>query len=354
MRGRNRSGGGVISLFKSIGESEQSLQLHRVLLKAYLRLIAAIPKAALPANPDLSSQCKGEGAQLATLLQDKPMAEDVDEACQVALQQLDTIFRSNRAAFEERDSALQDVVTCVAAALKVIADSGHRHETNLSKVADDFDALAHMEDLAVLRKSLKLQVSKLRASSEEIRRDNEQSVKALDSQIYSFQKRLEAARKESGVDRLTGLGNRREAEREMRRIPTHGRPVCVLLFDIEGFGGINERYGTPFGDKLLRAFVHQVRDRFSQDDDSLFRWGADEFLVVAEGIMAKRIEQYRSLCAAFARSPKYYAMLDGPGQVPLAAQVACGGTQYTTGDGVEALYGRARAALENDRKGLSR
>lgn len=344
----------MISLLKSIDESEQSLQSFRALLKAFLRLAAALPKAALPANPELSGQCKGEVERLSATLLDAPKVRDVEQASSVVLQQADTIFRSNRAAFEERDSALQDVVTSVAAALEVFKQGGLRHETNLSKVADDFYALSHLEDIAVLRKSLKLHVTKLREAAEEMRRDNEQSVMALDSEIQSFQNRLETARKESGVDSLTGLGNRREAEREMRGISTRDQPSCVLLFDIEGFGAINKRYGTPFGDKLLRAFVYQVCERFSQDDDSLFRWGADEFLVVAEGIVAKRIEQYRSLCRAFAREPKYNAVLDGHGQIPLSASVACGGTQYASGDGVEALYNRARAALEKDRKSLTR
>lgn len=287
-------------------------------------------------------------------MRDRPKVGDVEEASFIALQQVETIFRSNRAAFEEQDSLLQDVVVSVAATMKVFKDSGQQQQTNLGRVADDFDALAHLDDVAQLRKSLKIHVAKLREAAEEMRRDNEQSVMAFDSQIQAFQKRLETARKESGVDKLTGLGSRREAEREMRGIPKRPQPVCVLLFDIEGFGGINKRYGTPFGDKVLRAFVHQLRERFSEDEDALFRWGADEFLVVAEGVVAKRIEQYRSLCTAFAREPKYYAMLDGHGRVALAAPVACGGTQYVAGDGVESLYGRARAALEKERKSLPR
>jgi diguanylate cyclase (GGDEF)-like protein len=344
----------VISLLKSIDESEQTQRSFRALLKAFLGLATALPKAALPANPELSGQCKREVEQLAAALRDNPGAGDVEEASYVAVQQVETIFRSNRAAMEERDSALQDVVTSVAAAMKVFKDSGQRHETNLGKVADEFDALSHVEDIAILRKRLKLHVAGLRQATEQMRRDNMQSVLAFDSQLQAFQKRLETARKESGVDSLTGLGNRREAEREMRAIPKRGQPACVLLFDIEGFGGINKRYGTPFGDKLLRAFVHRLRERFSEDDDSLFRWGADEFLVVADGAAAKRLEQYRSLCDAFAREPKYYAMVDGHARVALTAPVACGGTQYSPGDAVEALYGQARSALEADRKRLTR
>ncbi len=48
--------------------------------------------------------------------------------------------------------------------------------------------------------------------------------------------------------------------------------MCVLLFDIEGFRAINSRYGTLFGDKLVQALAHMLKDRFS-DEGTLFDGG---------------------------------------------------------------------------------
>ena len=48
-----------------------------------------------------------------------------------------------------------------------------------------------------------------------------------------------------------------------RGVVVAGQPIPErgIKVDIEGFGSINKRYGNPFGDKLLRAFVHRLRDR---------------------------------------------------------------------------------------------
>jgi diguanylate cyclase (GGDEF)-like protein len=343
----------VISIRKKMEESEHLVLAFQALLKTFLDLTFALPKAALPANPELSGHCRDELELLPAMLKDIPTAKAINEASKVALQQVEVIFHSNRSAFEERDAALKDVVASVAQAVSAFRGHGERHESNISKLADDFDTLSRIEDVAELRRRLRDQVSKLRETALDIHRESEQSVRQFESQISAFQQRLEIARKESGTDRLTGLGSRREAERDMRRIPKHEGPISVLLFDIEGFREINNRYGALFGDKLLRAFTHQLRTLFGADG-TLYRWGADEFLVIREGSLPSLVEQCREVCQSFSVGGKYYATLDDGTKVALAATVAFGAAQYARAESMEELYRRARMALDQDRKDLRR
>jgi diguanylate cyclase (GGDEF)-like protein len=155
------------------------------------------------------------------------------------------------------------------------------------------------------------------------------------------------ARKESRFDRLTGFGDRRDAEQELRQIVKRRSPVCVLLFDIEGFREINRVNGTPYGDKLLKALAHTLNDNFPEKD-SLFRWGADEFLVIAEGRLPVRVEGARLICRRFASNTHYTT--DG-GAKPVRANVASGGAEYRGGEPVADLYRRARECLEQSRGG---
>src|SRR5208283_3098884 len=127
----------------------------------------------------------------------------------------------------------------------------------------------------------------------------------------------------------------------------HHSSVCVLLFDIEGFREINRANGTPFGDKLLQALAHTLSDCFPEKD-SLFRWGADEFLVIAEGRLAVRLEGARLICRQFASNTHYTT--DG-GAKPVRANVASGGVEYHRGDSVNDVYSRARESLEQNRGG---
>jgi diguanylate cyclase (GGDEF)-like protein len=245
------------------------------------------------------------------------------------------------------------VVTSVAEAISGFKGHGERHQTNLSRLADEFDSLARVDDVAEIRRRLRDQVGKLRETAQEMRHENDRSVQQFASQISAYQQRLETARKESGVDRLTGLGSRREAEQRLRMLSNKQGTVNILLFDIEGFQAINNKYGTLFGDKLLRAFAHLLDGRFSEDA-ALFRWGADEFLVIAQGPQHIRAEQCSDICRSFAAAGKYSAIVDGGAKVPLVAAVAFGVTQYSKGENPEELYRRARMALDENRKSLNR
>jgi diguanylate cyclase (GGDEF)-like protein len=328
-------------------ESENSEIRARAFLKAFLGLIASVPKAALPANAELAAQCRERLEQVAEPLKNEPRVPAIDEAGTVAVQQVDEICRSNKTAIEERDAALKEVVETVAWAVNSFKGYGERHKSSLSKLADGFESLSRVEDIGELRRRLKEDVSSLRDTVEQMRRESEESVRRLETQVTAFQERVEQARKETGVDRLTGLGSRREAERHLQKAAKREGPICVLLFDIEGFRQINQAHGTMFGDKLLRALTHTLRERFP-GEGTLFRWGADEFLAIAEGSQAVRLDQARGICESFAGSSYFSA--EGGMKKPVNAKVACGAAPYARGESVEEWYRRARESLEQSRR----
>jgi diguanylate cyclase (GGDEF)-like protein len=335
----------MISIRKQIQDADHFAPRFEALCHAHLSLTAALPKAALPANPELSVECKQSLDQAAQTLTFDASAKQLDEAGKVALEQLDAICRSNTSAIEERDAALKEVVGTVSEVVKGFRGHGERHTGKMEKIAAEFDELSHLEDVNEIRRRLREDVAALKESVREMRRDSEEAVRRFESQITAFQQRLEVARTQSRFDRLTGLGSRRDAEQHLRQISKRPSPICVLLFDIEGFREINRVNGTPFGDKLLQAVAHTLSDYFP-GSDTLFRWGADEFLAIAEGRLAVRLEGCRSICSRFSTESRY--TVDG-GTKRVSAQVASGGTEYRTGDSADDLYRRARESLEKNR-----
>ena len=341
----------MISIRKQIEESVHSELRFRALLKALLGLTTVLPNAALPANSEISSNCKKELERVTAPLTGAPAVKDIEEAGRVALREVEVISRSNKAALAERDTALKDVVATVAEAVSHFKGHGERHQAKFSKLAGSFEVLSHVEDAGELRRRLREAVSNFRQSVEAMRLENEESVLRFQSQVSTFQQRLEMARKESAIDRLTGLASRREAERRWPEIPKREGSLCLLLYDIEGFREINSRHGSPFGDKLLVALAHSLRAKFPEEG-SLFRWGADEFLVMAEGSLASCVQHSRYICDSFAAG-KYCAAESGS-QAPLKADLACGGAQYVRGETLEELYRRSRENLEQSRGGARR
>jgi diguanylate cyclase (GGDEF)-like protein len=93
----------------------------------------------------------------------------------------------------------------------------------------------------------------------------------------------EALRDQASRDPLTGLWNhgtilailRKEADRAFR---THG-PLALAMIDVDRFKAINDTYGHPAGDTILREASRRLRGAM-RTYDSLGRYGGDEFLAV--------------------------------------------------------------------------
>jgi len=337
----------LISIRKEIDESQQLADRFSALLQAFLDVGASIPKTALPADPELFAQCGQTIEQAAAKMRSRPPLTAIQSARDLSLHQIDQICAANQAAFEERDVAVKDIVAMVAKAIGGIKCDGERQNSTLASLADGFEALSRVEDVQELRRRLKDDVHSLRKTVEDMRRNNEDAVRRFEADISAFEQRLETARKDSGTDRLTGLGGRRAAEVYLQKLASSERPVSLLLFDIEGFRKINEEEGSIFGDKLLQALTHVLRVKFGEEA-GVFRWAADEFLVVLEGQASVAAVQCRTICSAFA-SNTYFVVKCGA-KVALRAQVAFGVHSYTRGETIGQSYRHAREALDQSRQ----
>ncbi len=85
-------------------------------------------------------------------------------------------------------------------------------------------------------------------------------------------------------DPLTGLSNRRHFEErlaaEIAAAQRHGRPVSVLLVDVDHFKSVNDGHGHLAGDEALKMVAAVLQDAVRRED-VLARYGGEEFVVVA-------------------------------------------------------------------------
>lgn len=85
------------------------------------------------------------------------------------------------------------------------------------------------------------------------------------------------------TDPLTGVRNRRgydeEMERELARARRTGRPLSLLLVDLDDFSEVNARFDYPGGDLVLQEFA-DLLERAARATDTVCRRGGEEFAIL--------------------------------------------------------------------------
>jgi two-component system, cell cycle response regulator len=147
------------------------------------------------------------------------------------------------------------------------------------------------------------------------------------------------------TDELTGLYNRRyvfsHVAELLARLPEHGNETAMMLFDIDDFKQVNDRYGHVAGDEILRELARRAL-RHLRSIDLVGRLGGDEFIVVMpETDLAGAVIVAERLRAAVADEP---FMLGNTGALPVTVSVGVAPTGEQA-DTLETLMKRADDAL---------
>ena len=114
----------------------------------------------------------------------------------------------------------------------------------------------------------------------------------------------------SRVDGLTGLFNRRfweeQFEREYKRLMRSGKPASVIMLDIDHFKKINDTYGHPAGDHIIKTLARIIKTAI-RETDVAGRYGGEEFAIFLPETDAKHArlvaERIRKLAERFV--PEY-------------------------------------------------
>lgn len=151
--------------------------------------------------------------------------------------------------------------------------------------------------------------------------------------------------RQARVDELTGVHNRRffmaRAESELRRAVRYGKPLSLLMLDVDHFKQINDSHGHKVGDAALQTLTATCQSAL-RDIDVLGRLGGEEFAVLLpETDLGLALTVAERLRAAVARAP---LPLEDGGPVQLSASFGVA-SMLGADDNLDALLGRADRAL---------
>jgi diguanylate cyclase (GGDEF)-like protein len=152
----------------------------------------------------------------------------------------------------------------------------------------------------------------------------------------------------ASVDPLTGMLNRRgfaeACGRVIEREAGAGRPVTVMIFDIDHFKSINDRFGHPAGDEILKLFAAVVVNSLRISDLS-GRVGGEEFAALLPCSLEEGVIAAERVREAFEGS----GIVDDTG--PVDTTVSIGVAGGPAGTELEVLLAAADTALYQAKRG---
>lgn len=110
-------------------------------------------------------------------------------------------------------------------------------------------------------------------------------------QLVRLRQKIDQLRTDADLDSLTGLANRRRfrvaLQREVERWRRYRMPCALLMLDIDHLKSINDRFGHPAGDMVIRQIAQTLRE-VSRDNDTAARLGGEEFGLLLAGVDLER------------------------------------------------------------------
>jgi diguanylate cyclase (GGDEF)-like protein len=163
----------------------------------------------------------------------------------------------------------------------------------------------------------------------------------------------ETAARESVTDELTGLHNRRAFDdalaSEVERAKRFGSDLGLVLIDLDSFKHVNDTYGHPQGDLVLREVARVLRDS-SREIDHSARYGGEELAVILPGTDLEgafnRAERIREEIEQL-QIPR----LDGGGTLTITTSCGAAAVRAATADGRELVQAADDALYEAKHRG---
>jgi len=165
--------------------------------------------------------------------------------------------------------------------------------------------------------------------------------------------RYREMQRHSQHDSLTGLLNHSAAKSRLnllvQSLQSAPEPLCVAMLDIDHFKSVNDTYGHPVGDQVIRSLAWLLKGRL-RSSDIIGRYGGEEFIVVLRSASLDEAEAVLDCIRAdFATLPHAHAA------GTLRATFSAGLAEFPTwATGNDLTHAADEALLEAKRQGRNR
>jgi diguanylate cyclase (GGDEF)-like protein len=332
--------------FKLVGKPALS-DPSAVIMDCYRSALQAVGKSAGQSGYALGSELE---LQLVKLLGQLPA-----EPAPSAVQQLesDVEVELNRWGHEtaeylrEKADGVKELLMMLASTTESVGERDQRYANQFSELTSDLRTIANLDDLTQVRKSLVRKATELKSCVDTMTQESQHLITQLQSQVGVYETNLKTAEDLVLKDNMTGIANRRCAEKRMEWHVLQKQKYCVAVIDLNKFKEINDQYGHAAGDDLLKQFSSELQNCMRKTD-LVARWGGDEFIVVLNCELSEAERQIERIHKWTLGDYTIHSGSSGE-SVKVDVGASIGVAQWQTGDSFEQVVARADAKMYADK-----
>ena len=165
-------------------------------------------------------------------------------------------------------------------------------------------------------------------------------MKNMSELLLEVEKKNALLKRLSITDKLTGLNNRIKIDEvlnnDLHMFERYDNIFSVILIDIDYFKKVNDTYGHPVGDEVLKQFAKILKSN-ARITDTVGRWGGEEFMIIASETDSVGATKFATIIKKAINEHDF----------PKVGKVTAsfGLSQISVGDSVENVVNRADLAL---------
>jgi diguanylate cyclase len=247
-----------------------------------------------------------------------------------------------------RDEPILGEIAKVVGFIRTHAEANASFAVALDRAKGELNESLKAEEVRTIISYLMVENDKMRSRTVDLQQNLETSRR----QIERLKSNLADAEEQGLSDPLTGLRNRRSFDVMLASQVASARnatqPLCLIIADIDHFKSINDRYGHPTGDEVLKWFARILSSNV-KGRDTVARYGGEEFAIILPQTtldnavtIANQIKT--QLNAQYWQKP-------GAPNTMLRVTSSFGVAQLTNGEGTSGLIARADAKLYEAKAG---
>jgi diguanylate cyclase len=267
---------------------------------------------------------------------------------------------------EELTQRLQDLGIHLQSAHEgrnqIIEHGRHLSEKVTGHVGDLGESVQAATDLQQLKTAVRERLSLIQSNIDDYLNDEKAWHKKTEASEKELKQRLAILEKESSelrsrmveahhlalIDAVTGLPNRlayeERMEQEYARWKRFDEPLCMLVWDIDDFKSINDRFGHQAGDKALRVIAKSLQTRL-RVTDFIARYGGEEFVCLLCGTGGDEALKVADEMRGSVETNGFHSA-----GKPVAVTISCGIAPFRDNDTIETVFSRADRALYEAKK----